>query len=509
MAFVFGYRCHDVRQNLFWMDSNTIIYISAALGIVHEIYEHTQKFLGGYESKSDSNCHDDDIISIDYISCPVQMVATGQRGIKPKILVWSPNDPKIIYSTLFQTKGTKEVSCLGFNMSGSHLASVGKDAKKSFFVFNIHSKECIWTDQLGSDIMFDLKFSNKDENSFCMAGINNIYFANFKEKRVRKGNYVDFKPTNHTCIQFLNDGSCITATSIGLIYFWNNSYNCFKTLKVSEFPLHSLKFSSYTNKIYTGDSKSMLYILLDFKICNTFEMTSNVRAIDINSEFELIIGLREGDIIFKDLECNENETINRSHHDGQIWGLEYIPDKYVLTTGDDNKIMLWDLSNYDCIVNGIINKIPAIKSIIKGSSGITEYPANQCARAVTYNPYKDHVVIGICDGSISIRSGLLNLNENEKAIPDIELTNEWIEVMKFSPDNKHLAVGAHDKIIYILNVDENYSKERTLRDHSSFIKCIDWDFESEYIQSVCGNREFLFFKVDEGKQIRSKQCDKL
>jgi len=475
--------------------------MSAALGIVHNIVNNKQKFLGGYEVKSDNDQHDDDIISIDYSSSSVQMVATGQRGIKPKIIVWSPSDPKIIYLTLYQTKGTKEVSSLGFSRKGTYLGSIGKDPQKTFFVFNLQTKDCIWSSTVGTDIIFDLKFSSIDENEFCMVGMNNVYFANIKDKTLRKGNYFEQKPTNHTCIQYLPDGTCITSTTIGSIYFWNKSHDCYKSLKLSESTLHSLKISPLTKKIYTGDAKNNLYIINNFTLENTITVSSCVKAIDINSKGELILGLREGTIMLKNLETEEDSIVNMSHNDGEVWGLEYVPDKYVLTTGDDNKIILWDLTNFKNESIGKINEIPGTRKNISGSSSITEFPANQCARSVTYNPKLDHVAIGICDGSLSIRNGLLNLNE--RLFEDIQISKEWIEVMKYSPNYKYLAVGCHDKVIYILDSNENYAKLKTLRDHSSFIRCLDWDIENQFIQSVCGNREYLFFDVREGKQERS------
>ena len=52
-----GYRCKDSRQNLYFSDTETLIYHAAAVVIYHNIQRNTQKLLVE---------HADDILSIDY-----------------------------------------------------------------------------------------------------------------------------------------------------------------------------------------------------------------------------------------------------------------------------------------------------------------------------------------------------------------------------------------------------------------------------------------------------------
>jgi hypothetical protein len=54
------------------------------------------------------------------------------------------------------------------------------------------------------------------------------------------------------------------------------------------------------------------------------------------------VGFYNGDIVTID-EKNVSETVMKSHDDGEVWGLTIDVKKgYVLTTGDDNKIMVFD-----------------------------------------------------------------------------------------------------------------------------------------------------------------------
>jgi microtubule-associated protein-like 1/2 len=48
-------------------------------------------------------------------------------------------------------------------------------------------------------------------------------------------------------------------------------------------------------------------------------------------------------------------------------------------------------------------------------------------------------------------------------------------VLKYSPDDKRLAVGSHDNNIYIYDVDGNsYKLKGALKGHNSFITQLDW-----------------------------------
>lgn len=73
--------------------------------------------------------------------------------------------------------------------------------------------------------------------------------------------------------------------------------------------------------------------------------------------------------------------------------------------------------------------------------------------------------------------------------------------MVFSPDNKYLAIGSHDNMIYLLDTNSYSEKKMTkLTGHSSFITALDWALDSSYIRSVCGAYELLFFNIKSKKR---------
>ena len=73
------------------------------------------------------------------------------------------------------------------------------------------------------------------------------------------------------------------------------------------------------------------------------------------------------------------------------------------------------------------------------------------------------------------------------------------------PDNWALAVGSHNNMIYILEIDKNYKQYgKTLTGHSSFITSMDWSQDDKWMRSTCGAHELLFWKpalaTDKGKR---------
>lgn len=74
------------------------------------------------------------------------------------------------------------------------------------------------------------------------------------------------------------------------------------------------------------------------------------------------------------------------------------------------------------------------------------------------NPINGHVAIGTNDGELYIRKSLTDISATIffKQISPVG-PNGWIEVVRYSPNGKLLAVGSHDSKIYILDVDQGYA----------------------------------------------------
>jgi hypothetical protein len=70
----------------------------------------------------------------------------------------------------------------------------------------------------------------------------------------------------------------------------------------------------------------------------------------------VLIGQRNGSIVEFDINKNARETIMHSHHDGEVWGLTIIEEQgKIVTSCDDNKIMMFDIATRKCVQRGLVS----------------------------------------------------------------------------------------------------------------------------------------------------------
>lgn len=212
---------------------------------------------------------------------------------------------------------------------------------------------------------------------------------------------------------------------------------------------------------------------------------------------KILVGLRNGSILEINEQTLEKKLLLASHHEGESWGLEVVPEeKTILTVGDDNKIMAFDYANRKFIKQGTISTNGQPKNQAKAKSAtvstLSDLPFNQQGRAIAYNKHNGHVAVSNNMGKVSIRTKD-NLDQKLATLKDAQ---EWNEVMKYSPCGKYLAVGSHDNHVYIYNVSNNYSLHANFSKHNSFITALDWTTDSTFIRSICGAYDKLFFNVE-------------
>ena len=92
-----------------------------------------------------------------------------------------------------------------------------------------------------------------------------------------------------------------------------------------------------------------------------------------------------------------------------MWGLAASDDNNIITTGDDNKIKVWNITTRKCEATGRISN-ESRKAPQGGASSLTELPDSQCSRAVSYNRVNGHVAIGHNDGTLTIRHSINKLD---------------------------------------------------------------------------------------------------
>ena len=79
-----------------------------------------------------------------------------------------------------------------------------------------------------------------------------------------------------------------------------------------------------------------------------------------------------------------------SHSDGEVWGLEVgtrAGHTYLVTSGDDNKLKVWDPTSRKCMQTAILEPTPGPKRKPgEGAATMANNSPNQQARAVAIGP---------------------------------------------------------------------------------------------------------------------------
>ena len=79
--------------------------------------------------------------------------------------------------------------------------------------------------------------------------------------------------------------------------------------------------------------------------------------------------------------------------------------------------------------------------------------------------------------------------------------NVSIQVIKFSPDDRYLAVGGHDRSIITYDVQANFKPMKRINTHNATVNHIDFSQDGESIMSLDGAYEILFHNITDGSQI--------
>lgn len=165
----------------------------------------------------------------------------------------------------------------------------------------------------------------------------------------------------------------------------------------------------------------------------------------------------------------------RAHFDSELWGLALHPTKAeMITVGRDSMMAVWDMPTRKQKLN------------VKLEAG---------ADAVAISPNGQHIAIGFINGKFSAFEypslNLIKQNNHRKG--------KAIQVMRYSPDNAICAVGAHDSMIFLYNVNNNYSPMKKIKSHHSTITHIDFTLDSSALMSNCTSYEILFHDASTGK----------
>ncbi|GMH75277.1 hypothetical protein TrLO_g13994 [Triparma laevis f. longispina] len=497
LEFIHGFRAQDVRQNLKYNSAGDMVYCAANVGVIFSKASMSQRF----------NCHHtDEVISL-AMSPDKRYVATGQIGPVPTIVVWD----SVTGETVKVLSGfhKRSVSQLEFSSDGKLLASAGNDDNHSIAVYDWMAGVIKCSTFGGMRKVLGLAFCPGEK--LLQVGLKHITFWEIEGKNMlykkaligRKGKLQGF-----LCAVFLNTGGefgtpsflPIVGTADGHMYLFEDD-QLTKSIKAHESFVNTLvatKSGLLASGAKDGLVKLWRWAEDELENTHTFDvrdlkssLVTRVRSLDVDEEGgRLLVGTQASEIfemsIIDGSNVNGTGPLVKGHHKGEVWGLTTHPTKpNYATLGDDGVLNLWDATTFKSF------------KYLKMDTG---------GRAIAYDTTGDLLAVGLGkpgtkkagkkDGSFIIfdSTKLSQIHEGRDS-------NECIMDIKFSPDNKTLAVGSFDTNVYLYNAQDGYSKRAVIKCAGSWVTHIDFTVDSQYLQISDGAHSLVFAECTNGVQI--------
>lgn len=477
LEWVYGYRGHQCRNNLYYTTGKEVVYFVAGVGVVYNTREHTQKFFLG---------HNDDIISLALHPDKTQ-VATGQVGKDPYICVWDTYNVQTI--SILKDVHTHGVACLAFDLDGQRLASVGLDAKNMVCVWDWKKGKVLATATGHSDRIFDIAWDPYQQNRLVSCGVKHIKFwalcgNALTPKRGIFGKTGDLQTI--LCLASAKDDITYSGALNGDIYVWKG-LNLVRTIQGAHgagiFSMYACEEGFATGgrdgciRLWDTDFKPITKI--DLRETEQGYKGLSIRSVCWKAD-RILAGTQDSEIY--EVMVRERDKpllIMQGHCEGELWALDLHPKKPLAVTGsDDRSVRLWSLADHALIAR--CNMEEAVRSVAFSSDG-------------------SQLALGMKDGSFTV----LRVRDMTEVV-HIKDRKEVIHEMKFSPDGSNLAVGSNDGLVDVYAVAQRYKKVGECNKSSSFITHLDWSVDSKYLQTNDGAGERLFYKMPSGKHLTSK-----
>jgi microtubule-associated protein-like 6 len=480
LEYIYGYRCHDCRNNVRYTATGEVVYHTAAVGIVLNPGTNSQKFFIN---------HTDDIISFS-ANITGSIVATGEIGRNPLLYIWNTDTMSCIKS--YQGILKKGITSVDISSDSCRVVALGADEDRCVVVYDIERKAdkpgimqgVIATGKCGRDTILDIRFSPADSNKIIACGVKVLQVLTVNGGSITTKRGIGWGKTPNTqlqtllCVGFLGN-SILTGGFNGCLIIWNES-SLTNAVKIHESAITCIAPLKVTQGIITGGNDCFVHILnaqlnkthsIDLRTLGS--MLPKPRSVCQGNDGKFLIGTRGGEI-YQFTTPTEGRAIMKGHFDKELWALACHPHKSeICTVGQDCMLALWDIPTR--------KQKAAVK--VENSS-----------MACSYSPDGTYIVIGCENGKIIIfDSGSLSVRlfKHDRTLA--------ISTSNFTPDGRYLSVGAHDSMIFIYDTS-NFSLKVKMRGHTSTVTHADFSVAGDVLQSVSKSYDLLYHDINTGKQ---------
>jgi WD40 repeat protein len=354
LEYVHGYRCEDARNNLRYTKNGTVVFHTAAVGVVLNPENNTQTHF--FE-------HTDDILCL-AIHPDMQTLATGEIGPNPLICVWDSATSECLARIMGTLK--KGVCQLAFSNNGKLLAAAAADDYHCVAIYDWN--ECrtqlkgglgkgrsgglVATGQVSRVNILSLVFNPTDDLLVAtgVKEVNFISFAGGSLKTAKGSGWKAMRPQAVLCGAFIGT-TLVTGTFNGQLLTWRGR-TIEQTINAHTGCVNSIWYQGRGAGFLTGGNDGLVIVWNpDFSINHKINVATagelkpynpRVRSVCEDSKGSMLVGTRSGDIM--ELRKSGARGLLRSHFEKELWGLAVHPRKpEFATVGQDSLFILWNI----------------------------------------------------------------------------------------------------------------------------------------------------------------------
>jgi len=358
LEWIYGYRCHDARNNLHYNAQGDAVYHTAAVGVVLKRKAEEAAAFGGGAPRFEQayhTGHTDDVLCLALSPCR-RFAATGEVGARPVVRVWDAGSGEHL-ATL---KGghTRGVLAVAFGPDGASLASVGQDKDHSLAVW--HDSGGAWSGpQLAASgkgstnkVLF-VEWLHSDEGGFQLAtgGVKHLSFWSLQGRSARPkaglfGKVGKIQPlVSAASISLEGSWKLVTGTATGDLYIWSGRECSISIPSAHSGAINTVCSNTQGRLLLSGGKDShvkmwkpagnTLELILNFDLKTLVEGALNpiIRAVDFLSDHDsaeegkFLVGTQGSEIYEFDLARAESapEQLMTGHFKDELWGLAIHP----------------------------------------------------------------------------------------------------------------------------------------------------------------------------------------
>jgi echinoderm microtubule-associated protein-like 1/2 len=244
LEWVYGYRGKDCRSNIYQLPTGEIVYFIAAVVVLYNVEESTQRHYLGHTDDVKSLAIHPDRVTIATGQSTGHNIHENSSTSRACVHIWnsiSLTKLKVIgCGNEFQTS----ICCLSFSKvdGGNHLAVIDDGTEKWLSVWNWQQRTKVAAAKCYNDLIFAAEYHPTEKNMIVTCGKQHIFFWTLDGQQLTKktglfdlNNTVKMtnalgtvitnckieRPKYVLCLAFTASGDAISGDSEGNILFWN------------------------------------------------------------------------------------------------------------------------------------------------------------------------------------------------------------------------------------------------------------------------------------------------